>query len=50
MSLSMTRRQFVGKSVQGAAIAAAGKFFVAGFFGRDRWWRPNRHGLSSDFF
>jgi CubicO group peptidase (beta-lactamase class C family) len=32
MSLSMTRRQFVGKSVQGAALAAAGKFFAVDSF------------------
>ena len=34
MALPMTRRQFVGKSVQGAAIVAAGKFFVV-----DSWPR-----------
>jgi D-alanyl-D-alanine carboxypeptidase len=28
MALPITRRQFVGKSVQGAAVVAAGKFFV----------------------
>lgn len=34
MSVSMTRRQFVGAGVRGAAVAAASKFFVVDSFAR----------------